>query len=494
LTNEIQDVLGNEQLDPILTTIDGACKVISLEYPKIQCKHIDLPRNQHFQDIPTFVSKSLIPELQHTDSDVSVAFRGTHRWIPSHERVQVELPAQDQIPLKQKGIYLITGGFGGMGRTIAKALAHDYQAKLILTGRVELPPRDKWEHWLLNNNKEDVVSQRLQQILDLEKAGAEVLPYQVDIADFSSMEIMLQSSTRIFGKINGVFHCAGLADYAGIIQLRSRADTEDVLAPKIKGTLNLYELLENSSPDFMVLASTIGSVLYHSKFGQVGYCAANNFLDAFAIYQNKKGGIRTQVINWNDWADVGMTMKAVQKWTERSANQADWESASVFDDFLSPKEGVDVLFRAMASQHPRLMVCTRDLNWALAQDKTNKASVFLSQSEPAEQTHRRPELSSNYVVPESGTEKKLTAIWKNFLGMEGIGREDDFFELGGHSLIGIQILAEIQETFGIEMQINELFAKPTVFALAAHIDEALGQHNHTVETETMVSFEEEGEL
>lgn len=89
--------------------------------------------------------------------------------------------------------------------------------------------------------------------------------------------------------------------------------TDPILRPKVQGTIVLDTLFAERTLDFFILFSSIGNYIYGRKFGQVGYNAANEFLDAFAAYRMQKRRGYTASINWNDWAEVGMSVTAMEK-------------------------------------------------------------------------------------------------------------------------------------------------------------------------------------
>ena len=67
-----------------------------------------------------------------------------------------------------------------------------------------------------------------------------------------------------------------------------------------------------------------------------------------------------------------------------------------------------------------------------------------------------------YEEPQGETESKLAKIWEKLLGTRQVGRHDNFFELGGHSLSVIQLTAEVQRSFGINISLRDLFMSPTL--------------------------------
>ena len=120
-------------------------------------------------------------------------------------------------------------------------------------------------------------------------AGATVLVASADVTDRKRMRTVIAESRRRFGVIHGVLHTAGTLD-DGLIQLKTQESALGVLAPKVKGTLILDELLQKEPLDFFVLFSSVSSIL--GLEGQVDYTAANAFLDAFASYRSARAPAR----------------------------------------------------------------------------------------------------------------------------------------------------------------------------------------------------------
>ena len=126
-----------------------------------------------------------------------------------------------------------------------------------------------------------------------------------EVADSEQMQAALGSATERFGPIDGVIHAAGVPG-DGAIQLKSREEAMAVLRGKVHGTRVLAEVLSKQHPDFLVLCSSVNAVV--GGFGQVDYCAANAFLDAFAHAHKARTGMTTISVNWDMWSDVGMAL------------------------------------------------------------------------------------------------------------------------------------------------------------------------------------------
>ena len=98
----------------------------------------------------------------------------------------------------------------------------------------------------------------------------------------------------------------------------------------------------------------------------------------------------------------------------------------------------------------------------------------------------RDAFSAVYVPPRTPVEEAVAAIWRDVLGLEQVGVDDDFFALGGHSLLATQIVAQVRSDFSINLPLHALFTSPTVAMLSQQIVELMGQTPDT-ETEKLLS-------
>jgi acyl transferase domain-containing protein len=85
----------------------------------------------------------------------------------------------------------------------------------------------------------------------------------------------------------------------------------------------------------------------------------------------------------------------------------------------------------------------------------------------------RAHLRTAYVEPRGALEEAVAAVWREMLGLERVGVEDDFFELGGHSLLGTGVIGRLRLQFGVELKMDAIFRAPTVAALAREIEDAV---------------------
>ncbi len=310
ITSDTQAVSGDETLCPEKATVLGPCRVIPQEYPQLLCRAIDLTQSDMETALPQVVEQVLNEIAAGSETAESLlAYRGQQRWTLQFVAAQAD-HTQETLRLRAGGVYLITGGLGGMGLALAQELAQTLRAKLVLVGRSGLPPRDSWAYWLTNPEQNPDLAARIRTVTRLEEAGAEVLIASADVASMEQMQQVLQQATQRFGAINGVIHAAGVAG-GGFIQLKTAQQAAAVLGPKVQGTQVLATLLKDQPLDFMLLCSSLTALL--AGVGQVDYTAANAFLDAYAQAQRAKGGPLTLAVNWDTWKEVGMAVRAAQQ-------------------------------------------------------------------------------------------------------------------------------------------------------------------------------------
>jgi acyl transferase domain-containing protein/thioesterase domain-containing protein/acyl carrier protein len=311
LTRNAQRVAGETEVDPAKATLLGPCKVIPREFPNVRCllADIDAPAagsllEQRLLDGLVADLDGTLPGLHGKPVHDLVAWRAGERWVQQHAEAPLPEAAPGRSTLRPQGVYLITGGLGGVGLALAEHLARRVQARLVLLGRQGLPERSQWPQSLTQGG---AVARRIRQVMAIEALGAEVLVIAVDITNAAQMKAALRQARARFGALHGVLHAAGvLAD--GVIQLKEETVAASVLAPKVQGTLALEAALaeDTKAPplDFLLLFSSISA--FAGLAGQIDYAAANAFLDAYAQARWARGDVNTIAVDWSQWQEVGM--------------------------------------------------------------------------------------------------------------------------------------------------------------------------------------------
>ncbi|MFN0241291.1 MAG: type I polyketide synthase [Planctomycetota bacterium] len=308
---------------PAKATVFGPCRVIPREFEGFTCSTFDIPlpiaqapskwsvlthkngRAEHAKSLADLVATEVLAPPRNSDA--------LSRDGRRHERVfqHVELsPANNNghAPIRQRGVYLITGGLGGIGLELGLQLARHARARLVLVGRSPMPERHAWDAWSARHAQDDATSARIRAIRGIEAAGGEVEIACADVTDIEAMRAVIRDARRRFGSLNGVVHAAGVLRDAPILT-KSQEEVEAVFAPKVHGTLVLDALLADAELDFLLLFSSTSAVI--APPGQVDYVAANAFLDAYARAARGTRRTRTVSVNWGIWNAGGMAAHAL---------------------------------------------------------------------------------------------------------------------------------------------------------------------------------------
>lgn len=482
VSNNLQEVTGSEILCPEKALVLGTCKVMPLEYPNITCRSIDVvvPVESGQEEL----IQTLIAELTTPTSDQIIAYRGRNRWVQDFEPVQIHETVTENPRLRKQGVYLITGGLGGVGLLLGEYLAETVQAKLILIGRSTFPDQNDWSQWLSTHDLQDYISQKIQKLQVIKALGAEVMVISADVTNLEQMSTGIQKANQQFGQIHGVIHAAAVYG-GGMMQLTTKETVANALAPKVQGTRVLETLFKENNLDFFVLCSSLSSFIGTS--GMADYTAVNAFLDSFAHYSSSKYGTWKFInsINWDRWNSVGMAAAVETRHQEITGENLTGGMAYF--------EGIEAFKRILSnSTVSQIVVSTQDFLSLIKPKKSAKSLeeklAQLSQSKP---THPRPKLANTYIAPSNEIEQNLADVWQKLLGIEKVGIHDNFFELGGDSLFATQLVSELCKTFQIEFSYKGFFNGPTIGELAEVIVQKLAEQTNLEElTQALADIEQ----
>jgi acyl transferase domain-containing protein len=483
IAESLTEMNGERLEDPDRAILEGLARILPVEFRSMSTRTID--PGESLRSNPQVAAANVLAEIRTIAvPGTTVAYRGTSRWQQVLLPVHVEAPAISGF--RQGGVYVITGGLGGVGYAIARYLARNYNAKLALLGRTVLPPRGMWEEWITEHGPNHPVSRRIERVKSLEALGGELLLMQVDVADAAAMDSAWEKIEQDFGTVHGVIHAAGLTSAERFVA-QTAESVADVFRPKIQASKVLAELLirkesrekalgqqgaQTKPPlDFLLFCSSISSVV--PLAGATAYSAANTFQDRYGAWCAQQLGLPVVVVNFDGWQEVGMIAES----SGAEGFQADHEARLKFA--MRVEEGLQVLERVLASGEKQLLVSTVDLALILAEllkDRAPSADAdvaatsvgVLNASDKRMVAHGEAGVS----IATSEETQAVIAIWKELLGAEQIDPSDNFFELGGHSLVGTMVLARVREQFGVELGIRAIFDAPTPESLGLRIRQA----------------------
>lgn len=311
VSNGMQSVAGEPLPHPDKATLLGAVRVIPHEFAGLHCQSVDValptvakPRWWRSAEAPELaaVADALFVELMAAPAATVVAQRGAHRFEEGLASAALPATGTGTPRLRQGGVYLVTGGLGGIGFALALRIAREHRAKLVLVGRRGLPPEEQWDAWLASHGERDATSRRIRSVGALRAAGGDVLVAAADVADLERMRDVVAAAKERFGALHGVIHAAGAFE-DGLIQTKTPESVERVFTGKLHGTLVLARLLADEPLDFFAVFSSTSARL--GPPGQIDYVAANCFLNAFAEHRATSGAPFTVALEWGVWNEVG---------------------------------------------------------------------------------------------------------------------------------------------------------------------------------------------
>lgn len=442
VSNRLAEVVQNDSPNPEKAILLGACRTIPLEYSNLHCALIDVGTQERN------AASTLLQCCADRPQSSFMAYRMGRLWSQSIE--PLPLPAAgESLHLRQGGLYLITGGLGQIGLTLALHLAKTVNAKLVLLDIVDLPARADWDSLLEMKSTSSATRFRINILRNLEELHTPLLIAQADVGSEELVQAVVAKAIEKFGSLNGVIHAAGKPG-DGIMQFKTTAEIEAALAPKVKGTRVLENVLRDYDLDFFAACSSVASLF--GEFAQIEHSSANAFLDAFCSNNSFRPSTFTVSIGWDAWKDF---VTDLPQGRESAASMSAGEAAEVFDRILN-----------LDASRLHVLVSTLDLE--LLSRRTNSATQAPDGSVPGvtPELYARPELSSVFVEPRNEGERQIAEVWKTVLGVKAIGVYDNFWELGGNSLLATQVVSRIKERFQIPLALRTVFEMPTVEKLA----------------------------
>lgn len=404
--------------------LSGLLKTAQLENPNIKGQLI-LTDPQVFAS--SHANNDFLLDNARSSDDALIRYRAGVREVLSWDQLT---PAQTTVsPWKEGGVYLVTGGAGGIGAIVAREIARQSnKAVLVLTGRSPLSPNIS------------------SLIAELEKLGARAEYRQTDVVQAQEVKALVDEVIQNYGALHGVLHAAGITDDSYLLK-KDGKDFDTVLSPKVSGAINLDQATSHLDLDFLLLFSSLAGVTGNP--GQCDYATANGFMDAFASYRNglvaageRKG--QTLSINWPLWGEGGM--------------RVDGNTEKLMRDRtgmvpLETKAALTALADAMVSGESQVSVMQGDIS--------RLATVFhtASTQHSAEAINHRvaavttEKVQANSQSP-SELQDKAVAYFKTLLSskmkipIERIRASEPLQQYGMDSIIAMNLVAELEQHFG----------------------------------------------
>jgi len=475
------EVTGEERrIHPENASFFGLGKAINKECSNIKLKCVDIDETTGVLD--------LLAELADESPLYVTAYRNGQRYVEEFQSVTMEDLPDQEIALQEDGVYVITGGAGGIGLEIAKHFASRKRVQLALINRSKMPPREKWEE-IISKADDQKLCKKMNTILEIEALGAQVVYYSADVSDRQAIKEVLDELREKYGAIRGIIHGAGVASNKMLAQLDEET-FRSVLAPKINGTWNLHQLTGADQLDFFIMFSSIATIFTSIRQGD--YVAANSYLDSFAAYRRKKGK-SALAINWSTWKETGMSVDA-------------GINVDTLYKALPTVEAIEGFGTVLNKHISRVLI--GELNYDSKIIHLLKQSRFrltaeiesIFNSDQSKATIKNQPIAGKHVgaVQMRGredndyteVEKEIAKICREMLEFSEINIYDSFFELGIDSIMLKKIHARIEEKYPGLLEVTDFFEHSSIYKISRHIAQKMNR-TQTEAGERISSFADE---
>ncbi|MFJ8148772.1 SDR family NAD(P)-dependent oxidoreductase [Streptomyces sp. NPDC096048] len=430
---------------PAGAAVGGFARSVRLEQPKLAVKTVDVRDRRTAAELAGL----LLAETANLD-DVEVRHTGGTRAVLSFTRCRP--PAAVRTPLARTGgVYLISGGAGGLGLHVARHMAARAKVSLVLFGR-SAPGAEQ------------------EAAVDgIRRAGSEAVYLRADTASRADMARVVAEARSRFGPLTGVIHSAGVTE-DGLLITKPLDSVRRVLTPKLAGTRALDLATSGEELDYFVLFSSASAVL--GSVGAADYTAGNRFLDAYAEWREAlraRGEVRgrTLSVNWPMWRDGGMRI------------HPDVEQDVLVRAGLEPMdtaEGLAALDAALALDGPQLVVLKGDPARLEARMRSVVENVG-EEPAPAASAPVEPRGAVAEAVPPGGgpdlgtVVRELREVVADVLKLpqSELDVEDELSDYGLDSVAAMRALSGMEEKYGVPVPPSLLLRHRSIQALAQHL-------------------------
>lgn len=349
-----------QQTGHICGAITGAAKSFAKEYPKTICRCLDIAPTILETHGPKLAIQSLVEDFP---LEASVDDNLEVRCIRFASTAATEYESGS---IRQGEVILATGGARGITAACLTGIAEQVPVTFVILGRTELSSRVEIlstfgaDEWNQEKNKiierykregkpptpvlvENELSRRKNEVevfhnlKKLKNLGSEVIYRGVDITNSEAVDNVIAEIGQLCGRVDVFVHGAGI-DISRALRSKTMDQIMLVFNVKVEGAsnvlaaLNRHELPPRRIVGFGSVAGRFGNI------AQIDYSAANDGLAHLLRWWGRDNDIRSTVIDWAPWAEVGMAT--------RGSVQQSLEEVGI--DFISREKGVAAFLQELA--------------------------------------------------------------------------------------------------------------------------------------------------
>jgi acyl transferase domain-containing protein len=443
-----QDAVGlsaDSHVDPACAALTGLLKTIPYEYPHIHTQLIDVSQPKQTRQFNRLAQAICHEALEEHPTEIVVLRQGS-RSIPQLRALTIPSARHDNTPesveqsalVRNGGGYIIVDGLSDIGVVFAQSFAQFTEAKLLLTTSQELTPA--------------LTGKYQARLALLAEKGVQVTLKQVNADSSQELEQLMTQTLATWGHLDGLvdasdMHASKPSGPCVTIELSS---FESYLQQQQRRIQILEHATENLSLDFCMVMSSLSAQI--GALGQAPHTIAGTYLQAYVQQLNQRSTFPWMIVQWDAWKAGETSSVAAERAKDFTISPSEGEMA--FGQLLQ----LGAVQCVMIATNPPMLRRASILKQADATD---------TEQTTTERRYDRPNISNAFVAPRNEHEHSVAQSWQKFLAIHQIGIEDNFFDLGGHSLLGAQLTMDLQQKFGVLVDIGLLFAHPTVAQLSA---------------------------
>lgn len=423
----------DEPVRPHAAALVGLSRTVAAEYPDWRVACLDVGTSeQHVEDVAAALASEDAAERL-------VALRDGRRLVRAFE--PLTLPRSGS-PFRERGVYVVLGGAGGIGSTLSLHLARTARARLV---------------WIGRRPEDNEIRRRAAAVA---AAGGEVAYLRADAANAEELTAAIAEARLRFGAITGAFHAAMTLDDMFLRDM-DVADLDRVLAAKVAGAVNLHRALEGDPLDFLAFFSS--AVSFVDSAGQGNYAAASTFEDAYALHLRRTGAVHALVINWGYWGSVG----AVANDYHRVRLAADGVGS------IEPPAAMTALERALAAGVEQVLVIEANAaglaHFGIGAD-VHGAAAPRSDDARVERGQLVAPAPESALVDHAAAARYVRGVFAEVLGYSEheLDEHTTFEQFGVDSVVGRSIVDRLERDLG-PLPSTLLFEEMTVARLATRL-------------------------
>ena len=426
-----------EERQAVKATLSGFLRSALLEAECAEITYIDFDDMDVKED-----GTSLVYESLQEKAGEFIAYQKHKRFCQDVKSCKMSKYDSLKPAVKPEGLYILTGGLGGIGIQLAQYLLKQYHAELILMGRSSL----------------DAEEEKKREFEKLKSLG-KVHYVSIDISDADALEEAVQKQEHETGKfVEGIFHMAGAMNLGvhyenmekHLIIHETQEEYEKMFQAKGKGTNAIYKLLKKHPNCSVVNFSSCNGIFGGNSFS--AYSAANSYLDAMTDKMQAVTSGTCKNINWSMWEHTGMSEFIDEKMSSISE--------AMGYRLITPEYGISSLECVLQRKLSHVIVGISGTNKNM--NRKYRTEFYM------EPMNTRKEVSEELTE----WEQKVKTVWESVLGHRNFGKTEKFFEIGGNSIMSIQLVAAMNKIEHVNIGVVDLFKYTTVEQLANYIEES----------------------